>query len=155
MMAYRLSGNFSVKPMGFFCYSHIKTTLEVVESSFTSSLTYATTLSAFRLCHRTVWGERWIRQVGQKMNNLKYLRTTSWSFKSRQTRLKLRIKIDIEDRCGEESWGETWHSKALYLRTAKTERGDTLMPLWQTETFLVSEQSKIYVLRHSGQCVII
>ena len=152
-MAYRLSGNFADKTMGFVRYSHIKTTLEVVESSFMSFLTYATTLSACRLCHRTAWGERWIRQVGQKLNNLKCLRTTSWNFKSRQKRLKLLLKIDRVDRRGEERGGEACQSKALYLQTTKTERGVMFMPLRQADPLLVSEQSKTYVLRYGSQCV--
>jgi len=60
MMAYRLSGDFVDKIMGHVRYSHVKTTLKVVESSFMSFLTYATTLSTCRLCHWTEWGKRWM-----------------------------------------------------------------------------------------------
>jgi hypothetical protein len=156
MMTYRLSGNFANKIMGFVRYSQVVfTTLEVVESSFMSFLTHTTTLSACRLCHRTAWGERWIRQVGQKLNNLKCLLTTSCNFKLRQADLKLRLKIDREDRRREERWGETCQSKALYLQKEKAERSDTFIPLGQVTPLLVSEQSKTYVLRNGGQCVII
>ena len=144
-MAYRLSQNFADKIMGFVRYSHIKTTLEVVESSFMSFLTYATTLSACRLCHRTACGERWMRQVWQKLNNLKCLLTTSCSFKSRQTCLKLRLKIDREDRRGEERWGETCQSKALYLQKAKKERGVNVYAF--TTSRLVPSLWKIQNLR--------
>jgi hypothetical protein len=70
----------------------------------------------------TEWGERWMRQVGQNLNSLKCLLTASYNFKSRQTRLKLRLKIDMDYGRGEER--RNWQSKALYLQKAKTERDD-------------------------------
>ena len=155
MMAYRLSGNFADKIMGLVHYSHIKTALEVVESSFMSFLTQATTLCTCRLViglheERGAW-DKWDR---------------NWTI------LNASLQSRIISNRDKHFWD--YDSKVI-VHTGEERRGEEELPIerpvsaesknrtrWYVHAVAkskpairVSEQSKPYVLGHGSQCVII